>query len=173
MTPLVFINTIKPYAQASALSDGWPLAALVAVPALETGWGSLLVRDGVRTNNLFNIKGEGPAGSVFVEAYEWLPQSEWDRYKTQGVSFTFTGRRSGNRLEGRIAHRYRCYFDFTESYADFSRLLRSQPRYSPVRHAADPFVFCAALQTCGFATDPDYTRKLHDILRRRVLPVLG
>jgi flagellar protein FlgJ len=172
MTPLLFIATIKPDAQVCAHDDGWPLAALLAVPALETGWGNLLVQGGLHTHNLFNIKGEGPAGYVLITADDWLTQSEWNRYKEQGVQFTLTGKRSGNKLEGRIAHRYRCYHSFTDSYADFTRLLHSQPRYSPVRHTADPYAFCTALQACGFATDPEYAQKLHYILRHHVIPLL-
>lgn len=173
MQPSDFIDWIRPYAEQCAQATQLPLAGILAVPALETGWGVTLVQAGVNTYNLFNIKGEGPAGSFNMESTEWLTPTEWERLQAAGFTCTFTGRAVDGKWEGTLVQRFCLYHDCAESYAGFYALLRSKPRYSLVLHAKDPFWFCTALQRTGYATDPHYAEKLHSILRKRVLPALG
>ena len=61
--------------------------------------------------------------------------------------------------------RFRSYASVEAGIADYVRLL-GLPRYSEARGVGDdPAAFGAALQRAGYATDPDYARKLAAVAR--------
>ena len=120
---------------------------LVAQAALETGWGQSVIRDsaGRSSFNLFNIK----AGSF------------WEG-RSVGVR-TLEFRNGIPRPE---QARFRAYSSFAESFADYARLLRENPRYhAALASAADPGLFIQGLQRAGYATDPAYATKVMSLLR--------
>jgi peptidoglycan hydrolase FlgJ len=64
-----------------------------------------------------------------------------------------------------VAHRvdadFRAYGSPHESVQDYVRLLRDNPRYADALNTgSDVKAFADALQRGGYATDPDYARKL-------------
>ena len=133
-----FIDRIRPAAENVARELGVSVRTVIAHAALETGWGRSLPsdRDGRSTFNFFGIKAAPGRG---VEA------------KTK----EFEGGVMVDRVE-----RFRSYATLEAGFADYVRLLGSE-RYAAARGVGDdPAAFGAALQRAGYATDPDYARKL-------------
>jgi flagellar protein FlgJ len=123
--------------------------ALIAQAALETGWGQHLMRktDGSPSNNLFGIKADKRWGGdrVSVDTLEF----------EQGVSVK------------KRAH-FRAYDSLRQSFEDYVSFLQSNPRYREALSAtADTGRYFTALQEAGYATDPDYARKIEAVLDGR------
>jgi len=118
--------------------------AITAQACLETGYGKYVCTDintGQYSYNLFNIKGEGPAGSVLVNTIEYY----------HGVKTS-------------IQDHFRAYNNFEESFEDLVKLM-SKDRYKPCREAVDnPSEYARQLFKCGYATDPNYANKLIKIM---------
>lgn len=118
--------------------------AITAQACLETGYGQYVCTDintGQYSYNLFNIKGEGPAGSVLVNTIEYY-----------------------NGVKTNIQDKFRAYNNFEESFEDLVKLM-SNDRYAPCRNSAnDPCEYARQLQKCGYATDPEYSNKLIKIM---------
>jgi len=149
--PVGFVRTIWPLARAAGAALGVGPAVLVAQAALETGWGRALVRhpDGRSTYNLFGIK----AGSARSGPTAAVPTVEYhDGVASRGVD------------------RFRAYGSYAESFADYVRLLRTDPRYRAVSAGAgDARAFTAALQEAGYATDPHYAGKIQAVMHGTTL----
>ncbi|WP_345781337.1 flagellar assembly peptidoglycan hydrolase FlgJ [Pseudoxanthomonas sp.] len=143
-TPEHFVAKIWPHARRAAQELGVDPRALVAQAALETGWGRRGIRDdrGNSANNLFGIKASGWQGSrVNTATHEYVD-----------------GQRRSERAD------FRAYDSAAESFADYVRLLKSNPRYQHALQAgSDVKRFASELQRAGYATDPGYARKIHAI----------
>jgi len=145
-----FVNKVWPHAASASGTTGVPAAFLVAQAALETGWGRSEPRaaDGRPSYNLFGVKaGRGWTGAT-VEA----TTTEY----VDGVA--------QQRVE-----RFRAYGSYAEAFADYARLLTSNPRYAPVVGATDAATFARGLQRAGYATDPGYADKLSRIIGGQTL----
>lgn len=141
-----FVRAVLPEARRAARALGVDPRVLVAQSALETGWGQSILSDhaGRSSHNLFNIK----AGSYW-----------------EGRSVGVTTLEFSNGIAQRQRARFRAYGSFAESFADYIGLLRSQPRYAAaLANADDPARFMRSLQQAGYATDPEYARKVMDLL---------
>lgn len=137
-----FIRTMWPHAQQAAQELGVDPHALLAQAALETGWGKSVPCNaaGECSFNLFGIK----AGSQWSGATVNVPTLEFE----QGVAV-------------RKVERFRSYDSPADSFRDYARLIRSNPRYEDALGAGSNIAsFASALQQGGYATDPDYARKL-------------
>jgi hypothetical protein len=126
---------------------GMSAALQVAQAILETGWGQSIPVDkytGLFSNNLFGIKGTGPAGTVI--------SNTWEEYN--GVAF-------------RIDANFRAYYSVEQSWADHKNLLLVAARYQPFRDVMyDMSLGAWALRRAGYATDSQYPMKLMDIIMR-------
>lgn len=143
-SPERFVASIWSHAQAAARELGVDAKALVAQAALETGWGRRTIArgDGSTANNLFGIKATGWKGDrATVNTHEY----------TNGVRHT-------ERAD------FRAYASPAESFADYVRLLKQNPRYrQALESGGDVRRFASALQQAGYATDPRYADKLSAI----------
>lgn len=144
-TPEAFVADVWPHAQAAAAELGVDPRMLVAQAALETGWGRSVMRgpDGKPSHNLFGIKATGGWQGAAV---------------AQGtVEF-----RGGVMQRERAS--FRAYGSVGESFADYVRLVRDNPRYrEAVAAGTDGARFAEALERAGYATDPQYAEKLKAI----------
>lgn len=130
-------------ARAVAAKYDLPAEIMAAIPIQEAGWtGSELTR---RANNLFSIKGEGPAGSEHFG-------SVWEVVNGQNV---------------RVPASFRKYNNTAESFDDFAKLILENPRYSNAvniwRQTHDPTAFIRAVGQAGYATDPTWADKVASI----------
>lgn len=140
----LFIQRLRPHAEAAARQTGVPAAFILAHAALESGWGAREIRwaDGRGTHNLFGIKAGASWRGESVE-------SETLEYR-QGLPL-------------RVSERFRAYADYTEAFADYAQLLRS--RYaSAIQAGDDAQAFAQALAAGGYATDPAYAGKLRGVI---------
>lgn len=146
-----FVAEVWPHAQAAARELGVDPRALVAQAALETGWGKHIMpgRGGQPSHNLFGIKATG----------------SWQGAHTVQATHEY---RRGERVQERAA--FRSYTSVAESFADYVKLLKDNPRYQiALRAAGDIAGFAQGLQRAGYATDPSYAQKLKAIADGPVL----
>ena len=140
-SPERFVASIWNQAQDAARELGVDARALVAQAALETGWGRRQIqRDaGGDTHNLFGIKATGWKGErATTRTHEYVG----------GVRQTETAQ-------------FRAYASPAESFADYVRMLKNNPRYQQaLQSGGDVRSFAQALQRAGYATDPSYAAKI-------------
>ena len=151
MSKRIFLDSIERYAYRAAQAESVPVVpkAVAAQAALESRWGeSELARE---ANNLFGVK----AGSSWSGPILELPTWEVvDGQRVQAVA------------------RFRRYADFEEAVLDYVRILGRLSWYRDAVEAArygDPYGFLYGLEgrggEPGWATDPDYAKKVLSIMR--------
>jgi len=149
-SPAEFIAAMLPMAEKAAARLGVEPRFLVAQAALETGWGKSMIRqqDGSNSHNLFGIKATG-----------------W-----QGASATVMTTEYVNGKATREKAGFRAYDSFEQSFNDYVRLLENNGRYQKAIQVAstsgDSERFVNELQRAGYATDPQYARKINQIARK-------
>ena len=139
-TQQAFINEVAPGALAAQRQYGIPAAVTIAQAIDESGWGQSQLA--AEDNNLFGIKGTGPAGSVL------LPTQEFENGQYVNVNAPF-----------------RVYSDVAQSINDHSVLLATGSAYQQAmadRRSPDTF---ANDLTGVYATDPNYGATLITIMR--------
>ena len=137
-----FVAAVMPAARAAAEQLGVDPAAVVAHAALETGWGQHMpaASSGAPSFNLFGIK----SGAKWQGASVNAATQEYVAGNMQDVTAGF-----------------RTYDSPTQSIGDYADFLQSNPRYAAaLGTGSDIHAFASALQRAGYATDPDYARKL-------------
>jgi len=150
-TPERFVAEIWDHAKQAAKELGVDPRALVAQAALETGWGKRQIKtgDGGSAHNLFGIKATGWKG---------------ERARTATHEYSNGVRRSETAD-------FRAYSSPAESFADYVRLLKNNPRYQQALAAGKDIAgFARGLQRAGYATDPTYASKISSIAHG---PTLG
>jgi flagellar protein FlgJ len=137
-----FVRNLWPQAQQAGQQLGVDPRSLIAQAALETHWGRSVPQDaaGASSNNLFGIKASrgwaGPSVTAPTQEYQNGAPTE-----TQA--------------------QFRAYASPTQSLQDYVALLQNNPRYASALHTGgDVQAFAAGLQRGGYATDPDYARKI-------------
>ena len=146
-SPEQFVATLWPEAQAAATELGVDPKMLLAQAALESGWGKAVMHaaDGSDSHNLFGIKADRSWGGRSVG--------------TQTLEYE-----NGVAIRKRAA--FRAYDSYADSFRDYVGFLRDNPRYTQaLKHADNPERFIAGLQKAGYATDPNYARKVMSIYR--------
>ncbi len=139
-----FIDKLWPHAAEAAQALGLAPHLLLSQAALESGWGKheLKTADGGNSHNLFNIKA-GPS------------------WRGATVDKTVTEYVNGRAVQS--TEKFRAYDSYAESFADYAKLLSSNPRYAGVLNQ-DAEGFAQGLKKAGFATDPAYAEKLQRII---------
>ncbi len=141
-----FIDKHQGAADKAAAASGIPAAFMIGQAAHETGWGRSEIRrvDGSASFNLFGIK----AGPEWKGAVAEVGTTEYVNGQAQKVSAKF-----------------RAYSSYDESFADYARLVRANPRYKDAVAAGnDVQSFATGLQRGGYATDPAYADKLARVI---------
>jgi flagellar protein FlgJ len=142
-----FVRTYLPHAEQAARELGVDARALLAQAALETGWGQSVPcnADGECSYNFFGIKATGRWSGASVS----VPTLEFE-----------------DGLPVRKAERFRAYSSPADSFRDYAALIRNNPRYGDALGAGDDVAgFATALQRGGYATDPNYARKIVAVAR--------
>jgi flagellar protein FlgJ len=149
--PDTFVRDLWPHAQQAAEQLGVSAQVLVAQSALETGWGKFAMKkeDGSIAFNLFGIK----AGS------DWAGQS---------VSHQTLEFRDG--AMQREAASFRAYDSVSDAIDDYVSFVKQRPRYADaLDHGGSDLDYIGGLHEAGYATDPEYTRKIQRILQSETL----
>lgn len=112
----------------------------IAQAILESGWGTS--RLATEANNLYGIKGTGPAGSITIKTREYDTEQGWRSIETK----------------------FKKYHHLQESIRDHTHFLLGKPRYKNVFESRTFQEAADALQRAGYATDPEYATKLKNII---------
>ncbi len=137
-----FVQHHSAAAERVAQESGIPASFMLGQAGHETGWGKSEIkhRDGSNAFNLFGIKaGAGWSGKVAeITTTEYI-----------------------NGAPRKVTAKFRAYDSYEESFRDYARLINESPRYEKARaQTGSPVAYAAALQKAGYATDPEYARKL-------------
>lgn len=136
-TPAEFVAQILPYAKEAAESLGVDYKVLLAQSALESGWGK-----SNNGNNLFGIKAS----------------ANWQGDKSSAKTVEY--------IQGEIqrpVEDFRAYNSHQASFIDYADLIKSVSRYDAAVGEKDPKKYIAALHSAGYATDPNYVKKVMSV----------
>lgn len=137
-----FVQHHSAAAERVAQASGIPASFMIGQAGHETGWGRGEIKnaDGSNSFNLFGIKaGKGWSGKtadiVTTEFIDGSPR--------------------------KLVAKFRAYDSYEDSFKDYARLINNSPRYEQARAKTDSAVaYATELQKAGYATDPEYARKL-------------
>ena len=143
--PQAFISDVWPHALRAADELGVDADVLMAQSALETGWGKYLPlkADGSNSFNLFGIKAD----------------SRWQGDKVEITTREF---RHGVMQHEKAA--FRAYDSVSDALDDYVKFIGENPRYQKaLEHGYDAKAYARELQNAGYATDPDYAKKINRV----------
>jgi peptidoglycan hydrolase FlgJ len=143
-----FTQRLMPHAAEASAATGIPAQFMLGQAALESGWGKSEIRgaDGQQSFNLFGVKAGG-------------------NWKGRSVDVATTEYVDGK--PQRVVAAFRAYDSYADAFRDYANLLRANPRYQNViAQGQDAAGFAQGLQRAGYATDPDYARKLMSVIRQ-------
>ncbi len=133
-------------AQQASDESGIPSHFLLGQAALESGWGKSEIKnaDGSTSHNLFGIKAGG----------------SWRGKVTEAVTTEYVNGVKEQRVE-----KFRAYDSYADSFKDFARLITNNPRYEQaLANTDDAHAYSKGLQQGGYATDPQYAKKLTQVI---------
>ncbi len=148
--PEQFVQRVYSHAQQAATKLNTSADVLVAIAALETGWGlhTPQANYGKDSFNYFGIKA-----------------NNWQGPEVTSATKEFDGEKMIN-----IQDSFRAYETPAESFNDFAEFLLSNPRYQDaIKNSGDTNMFVNELQKAGYATDPNYAKKVNSILNGSIL----
>jgi flagellum-specific peptidoglycan hydrolase FlgJ len=134
-----FIAEVAVHAVRSGVKWGVPPSLTIAQAALETGWGKHVLPG----YNYFGVKGTGPAGASALPTNEVV---------------------NGDTI--RVVAKFRRYETPEQSFDDHNRLLMESGFYKKTRSAIPDSTAMAHTLTGVYATDPEYGKKLEQIIRK-------
>ena len=139
-----FVQHLSGTAERVAQESGIPASFMLGQAGHETGWGKSEIRhkDGSNSFNLFGIK----ATKAWTGKVAEITTTEYINGKAQKVTAKF-----------------RAYDSYEDSFRDYARLIKESPRYEKaesVAQSGSAMAYASALQKAGYATDPEYARKL-------------
>ncbi|HEY3246923.1 MAG TPA: glucosaminidase domain-containing protein [bacterium] len=169
-----FLDHVRAYVSL-AESAGVPGAVLLAQAALESDWGrSALARVG---NAYFGVKATaGWAGKVYYgSTYEAVPfpgahRHGPGRYHVHATNTLFDSYADAIAAGATPVALFRAYAGPEENIRDYVRFFHRNPRYRAALDAyaltGDPRRFAIMIARAGYATAPDYARRLVAFMER-------
>lgn len=142
-----FLEPLIPHATRNAKKLGTSPAAILAIAALETGWGRSTIKhqNGQESYNYFGIKA-----------------SDTDNQYTTILTTEYLGG-TPQKLEAD----FKIFDSPAEAVDGFTTFIKTNPRYSKtLTNAGNPEQFLRELQAAGYATDPRYANKVISIMRQ-------
>lgn len=146
MPPTAFINLLAAAAQECQRETGIPASFTLAQAALESGWGASKLANQAR--NLFGVKADRAWKGEVLE----MPTTEVVR---------------GKRIT--VTAKWRVYPSWAACLLDRANFFRLNPRYGKCWGETTGEGWAQAVAAAGYATDPDYAKKLIATIRSRNL----
>ncbi|GLX77654.1 flagellar rod assembly protein/muramidase FlgJ [Thalassotalea insulae] len=146
--PQDFVSALTEPAKRVEQKLNVPFQVVIAQAALETGWGQKIIKtpQGQSSNNLFNIKAD----------------SRWSGDKAHKETLEY---QQGAMVKKREP--FRVYQNISESINDYIDFLSSSDRYQgALEKAHNVEHFLHGLQSAGYATDPNYAKKIMATLQK-------
>ena len=125
--------------------------AIMAQAALETGWGKFIIHqaDGKNSHNLFGIKAD----------HRW-----------NGESARVSTLEYRNGIAKKEVAPFRSYDSYEHSLRDYGKFILNSSRYTDaVKNGESIKAYSEGLQNGGYATDPNYAKKIQRIAGGDVL----
>ncbi len=147
MAKTEFLQSLTPHAQRSAQRLGTSTSAVLAIAALETGWGQSMLKNGTgqSSNNYFGIKANAQ-----------------DKNFTRNTTTEYL-----NGTSQKVQAKFKAYDSTADSVEGFADFILENPRYSTaLQHASNPERFLRELHVAGYATDPRYADKAITVMRQ-------
>ena len=151
--PKDFVQARWADAQSAEQATGVPAQFILGQAALESGWGKrdIKLADGSTSYNLFGIKATG----------------NWKGATVDASTTEYVGG-----VARKVTEKFRAYSSYAESFADYAKLLTTSPRYANTLKAGnDAAKFASNLQQAGYATDPNYAKKLTSVIQQTLRAV--
>lgn len=144
-SPEDFVDYAYEFSIPAAKRLGVDANVIIAIAALETGWGSHLPSNGDEvSNNYFGIKAD----------------SRWQGHAIDSETLEFE-----NGVFNKLKQSFRAYQDLGDSFNDFADFLLGNERYArALEFAHDAKHFLQEIQKAGYATDPKYADKVLNVL---------
>jgi flagellar protein FlgJ len=145
---LSFKNRVASHAEQVSRETGIPAHFMIGQAALESGWGKREIKalDGTPSHNLFGIKAN----------------ASWKGKVVEAVTTEYVHGVKQKRIE-----KFRAYDSYAETFQDFAKLMKNNPRYERVMANLDNLNnYAAAIQKSGYATDPNYANKLINVINK-------
>lgn len=142
-----FSKVMAKHAKEASQASGIPSKFMLGQAALESGWGKRQIKgqDGSYSYNLFGIK----AGN------------DWNGKVAEAVTTEYI-----NGVKHKRVEKFRAYDNYAESFKDFAKLMLDSPRYNQViANLNNPTQYAKELQKAGYATDPNYAKKLVNVIK--------
>jgi flagellar protein FlgJ len=142
-----FIQSMLPHAQAASSVSGIPAKFMIGQAALESGWGKHEIKtgNGSTSHNLFGIKADA-------------------NWKGKVVNSTTTEYVNG--VKQTRVEKFRAYDSYSDAFKDYAKLISQNPRYQQaMNNTHDASAYAQALQRAGYATDPQYGKKLTQVIK--------
>ncbi|HSI29572.1 MAG: flagellar assembly peptidoglycan hydrolase FlgJ [Methylophilus sp.] len=142
-----FIQRMLPHAQAASSDSGIPAKFMIGQAALESGWGKHEIKttNGVNSHNLFGIKAD----------------ASWKGKVASSVTTEYINGVKETRVE-----KFRAYDSYSDAFKDYAKLISQNPRYEQaMNNTHDASAYAHALQRAGYATDPQYGKKLTQVIK--------
>lgn len=144
MRPSDFILKLLPAAQACERASGIPTSFTLAQAALESAWGTSTLFN--RGMNIFGVKADkswhGPTQVILTKEF-----------------------RAGKMVKEPAL--WRVYSSYEECLLNRVTFFRTNPRYDKCWDETTGEGWAKAVAKAGYATDPDYAKKLIAIMRGR------
>ena len=144
-TPEQFVQAIWPIAEKVGKEMGVEPKAIISQAALETGWGKHIIHEanGKNSHNLFGIKSDkrwsGAAANVSTLEYR-------------------------NGIAQKEIAAFRSYDSYEDSLKDYAKFVKNSSRYEEaVNQGSSIKGYSEGLQNGGYATDPNYAKKIQRI----------
>ncbi len=137
-----FVQHHSAAADRVAQASGIPASFMLGQAGHETGWGKSEIKnaDGSNSFNLFGIK----ATKAWTGKVAEITTTEYI-----------------NGTARKVTAKFRAYDSYEDSFKDYARLINNSPRYEQARAKTDSATaYASELQKAGYATDPEYARKL-------------
>ena len=157
MTPKEFTLKYYPFAKQTEAKTGVPALVIMAQAALESGWGSA-----APGNMFFGVKdSDGLNGNE-----QLLLTTEYLDNPNKKFPVVVSVIQVGKKLwKYRVKDWFRKYSTPEESFTDHANLFLTRVRYAnAMRVRQDPYKFASEIHRAGYATDPEYTTKLHKLI---------
>lgn len=150
-SPQDFVDTLWPVAKKVGKEMGVDPKAIMAQTALETGWGKYIIHhgDGSNSHNLFGIKAD----------HRW----KGDVAKVSTLEFR-------NGVAQKEVAPFRSYDSYEHSLKDYAAFVSGSARYEKaIENGQSIKGYSEGLQQGGYATDPEYAKKIQRIASGEVL----
>jgi len=159
-SPQQFVDKLYPIAEKAAANIQLDPKYLVSQAALETGWGQHIIKNesGDNSYNLFGIKAD-------------------ERWQGEVAQVSTLEYRDGVAVKEKA--NFRSYDSLEDSLNDYVDFIQGQDRYrEALSRAAEGSIasgaeYMQALQSAGYATDPNYAQKVNAIAQQPMLALLG